>query len=32
MILSVSKNFEHLAGDIPAEMSGCYMCFYEIVM
>jgi hypothetical protein len=32
MTLSVSKKFECLAGDYPAESSGCYMCFYEIKM
>ncbi len=29
MILSVKQSFEHLAGDISAEMAGHYMYFYE---
>ncbi|SHM32466.1 hypothetical protein SAMN05444484_105146 [Flavobacterium chilense] len=32
MTLSSSRIFEQLAGDYPAESSGCYMCFYEIKM
>lgn len=32
MTLLVSKNFERLAGDIPADCTGCYMYFYEIIM
>lgn len=32
MILSVKPNFDHLAGYLPAKISGCIMYFYEIEM
>ena len=30
MILSTIKNFEHLAGDFPAEMFGCVCIFMKL--
>lgn len=32
MRLSIAKYFDHLAGSLPAEVSGCNMYFYEIEM
>jgi len=32
MTLSVTKYFDHLAGSLPAKVSGCNLCFYEIEM
>ncbi|CAC9974995.1 hypothetical protein SAMN05444671_2486 [Flavobacterium sp. CF108] len=32
MILSVRQYFDHLAGNLPAKISGCIMYFYEIEM
>lgn len=32
MTLSIAKYFDHLAGSLPAEVSGWNMYFYEIEM
>lgn len=32
MTLSIAKYFDHLAGELPAKVSGCNMYFYEIKM